>query len=622
MKIEDIENPKFLEYMKESELEELCAQIRYFLVSSIAETGGHLSSNLGIVEVSTALLKVFNSPKDKIIYDVGHQSYVHKILTGRAKEFKNLRQFGGIAGFQKRCESEYDSWEAGHSSTSLSGALGMAIARDLQGNDENIISVIGDGALGGGMALEALNQISDVDSKVIIVLNDNEMSIGKPIGATTSILSYLRMSKPYLETKNNLKEVLSKNAFGEAILDGLTSIRDGLKHKILGSNWFTNIGIDYLGPIDGHNIGDLISAFELAKQHEGSIIVHVVTKKGKGYKYAENDSKGKWHGVAPFDVMSGNPKKSVSSDYKSYSEIVADYLEEYAQNDPNLVVLTPAMISGSKLNSFFERHPDKAFDCGIAEEHTVTMAGGMAANGLHPFVSIYSSFMQRAYDQINHDIARMNLPVVFGVDRAGLVGEDGETHHGVFDISFLRSIPNVVVCEAKDYHELRDLLYTGFKSNKPFFVRYPRGGEIVTDIHEAKELPIGSYEVLVGRENADVVIFSYGSCLHDICELASSSNHSITVVNARFLKPMDENMLMRLSNAKLWIVYEEDMKAGGLSGAISEFAEDHSIKADIKRIGIEDHYVTHGSVNVLKEQEGLTMKHIQDIIEDFYGETR
>ncbi len=622
MKIEDIENPKFLEYMKESELVKLCADIRYFLISSISQTGGHLSSNLGIVEVSTALLKVFNSPKDKIIYDVGHQSYVHKILTGRAKEFKNLRQFGGIAGFQKRCESSYDSWEAGHSSTSISGALGMAIARDLKGDDENIVAVIGDGALGGGMALEALNQVSDVNSKVIIVLNDNEMSISKPIGATTSILSYLRMSKPYLNTKNNLKTTLSKSAFGESILDGLTSIRDGLKHRILGANMFTSIGIDYLGPIDGHNIGDLIRAFELAKQHDGSIIVHVVTQKGRGYTFAENDTMGKWHGVSPFDIASGKPKKSVAENYKSYSEIVADYLEEYANTDPNLVVLTPAMVSGSKLNKFFEHYPERSFDCGIAEEHTVTMAGGMAANGLHPFVSIYSSFMQRAYDQLNHDIARMNLPVVFGVDRAGLVGEDGETHHGVFDISFMRSIPNVVLCEAKDYRELRDLLYTGFKANQPFFVRYPRGGEVVSEKNEPREITIGSWDVLCGNIDSDIVIFSYGSCLKDIVDYAHNTDKSICVINARFFKPIDEELLQKISQAKLWIAYEEDMKIGGLSSAISDYLSDHNLAVVLKRIGIEDHYVTHGNVNILKEHEGLRMHHIEKVIEDYYGETR
>ena len=354
MRIEEIKNPGFLKDMNNEELNELCNDIRSFLVSSISKTGGHLSSNLGVVEVCVALHKVFNTPKDKIIFDVGHQSYVHKILTGRANEFENLRQFGGISGFQKRNESEYDPWEAGHSSTSLSAALGMAIARDLSGNDENVIAVIGDGALGGGPSLEALSHISDVSSKVIIVLNDNEMSISKPVGAVNSILSSLRMSKVYRDSKHDLKDYLSTNFFGEKILDCLIGFRDGLKKRLLSTNFFTDIGIEYLGPIDGHDLVALQNAFKMAKDHDGSIIVHVVTKKGKGYSYAENDKTGNWHGVGPFDIETGKSVKASVANSKSYSEIVSDYLIEHKAIDPKLIVLTPAMISGSKLEKYFE----------------------------------------------------------------------------------------------------------------------------------------------------------------------------------------------------------------------------------------------------------------------------
>ena len=616
MKIEEIKSPDFLKDMNNEELNELCKDIRSFLVSSISKTGGHLSSNLGIVEVSVALLKAFNTPKDKIIYDVGHQSYVHKILTGRAKDFVTLRQYGGISGFQKRNESEYDPWEAGHSSTSLSAALGMAIARDLSGNDENVIAVIGDGALGGGMSLEALNHISDVSSKVIIVLNDNEMSISKPVGAVTSILSSLRMSKFYRDSKHDLKDYLSTNFFGEIILDFLIRFRDGLKSRLLSTNFFTDIGIEYLGPIDGHNLSALESAFQMAKDHDGSIIVHVVTKKGKGYSYAENDTAGKWHGVGSFDIETGKSLKPSVKNSKSYSEIVADYLLEYKKIDPKLIVLTPAMISGSKLEKYFEAYPESSFDCGIAEEHAVTLAGALAESGMHPFISVYSSFLQRAYDQVNHDIARMKLPVVVGIDRAGLVGEDGETHHGVFDISFLRPIPNVVICEAKDYNELRSLLYTGFKSGLPFFVRYPRGSAIVDNILPVEEIKIGSYDVLCGDEDSDVCVFSYGVDLEHIVELCSSYNGRVCVVNARFFKPIDKNLLSKLTGIKTWIVYEQAQKCGGLSSAISEFITDNKLDIELCRIGIEDHFVTHGDTSTLKEIEHISLSDLKKAIEE------
>lgn len=616
MKLEDIKNPDFLKTMNNEELTNLCDEIRSFLVSSISKTGGHLSSNLGIVEVSVELLKVFNTPKDKIIYDVGHQSYVHKILTGRINDFEALRTYGGISGFQKRNESEYDPWEAGHSSTSLSAALGMAIARDIKQDDENIIAVIGDGAMGGGMSLEALNHIAEVNSKVIVILNDNEMSISKPIGAVTHILSDLRMSKFYRDYKHGLKDQLSSNVIGEKILNTLIGIRDNIKKRLLSTNIFTDIGIEYLGPIDGHNLSELESAFQMAKDHNGSIIVHVVTKKGKGYSFAENDRSGQWHGVSPFDIETGKSKKTTPVNVKSYSEIVSDFLLEYREKEERLVVLTPAMISGSKLNKYFETYPESSFDCGIAEEHAVTLAGGLAQSGLKPFISIYSSFLQRAYDQVNHDIARMNLPVVFGIDRAGLVGEDGETHHGVFDISFLRPIPNVVICEGKDYHEIRSLLYTGFNSNQPFFVRYPRGSETIDEYFEPELIKVGSFDCLTSYEEADICVFSYGNNLKKVVELCNAYGKRVCVINARFFKPIDEELLRKLSIINKWIVYEEDQKIGGLSSAIAEFVLDNKLNVSLERIGIEDHYVTHGNVDILKEKENISLNTLKSRIEE------
>lgn len=617
MRIEEIRNPSFLKDMSEKEIQKLCEEIRTFLVQSLSVTGGHLSSNLGIVEVSTMLLKVFDTPRDKIIYDVGHQSYVHKILTGRANLFPTLRQYGGLSGFQKRNESIYDSWEAGHSSTSLSAALGMALARDARQSEEHIIAVIGDGALNSGMSFEALNHIGELKTNVIIILNDNEMSISKPIGAFTHALFRMRTSKIYTHSKHDLKHSLMKSKEGAWVLSRLIRTRNSIKKAVLQDNLFSELGIDYIGPINGHDIEELNRSFQMAKEHEGPILVHVLTKKGKGYSYAENDTVGNWHGVGPFDIESGKAIATKKENMVSYSEAVCDFLMRYGKEDEKLFVLTPAMISGSKLQPFFEEYPHRSLDCGIAEEHSMTLAASLANSGMHPFISIYSSFLQRAYDQVNHDIARMNLPVVVGIDRSGLVGEDGETHHGVFDISILRPIPNVVIANPRNYAELHNMLYTAFVSNVPFFVRYPRGNTLKMEVGDFHVIPIGSFEILHQVESPKLVVFTYGEELLSVNEKIEAEQLDVILVNARFIKPLDVELLATLYKYECdWLVFEEIMQCGGLGDALLEYVSQHGSQKVVYCHGIEDHFVKQGSMKILRENENLGKDNLLKVIKE------
>ena len=449
MKIENIKNPNFLKKYNENELYKLSDEIRNFIIESVSKTGGHLASNLGAVELTITLHYVFNSPKDKFIFDVGHQSYTHKILTGRAKDFHNLRKLNGISGYQKRCESIYDCYEAGHTSTSIAAALGFAYTRDLNKDNNEVIAIIGDGSLTGGLAFEALNNISNINSKIIIILNDNSMSITKNVGGLSEFLTNIRLSNSYENAKQSYKKILLKSKLGLKIYNKTRNIKNRFKNKI-NDNIFTNLNIDYLGPIDGHNIKELIKAYEKAKNSKKSILIHVITKKGKGYIPAELNS-SKFHGIGKFDVETGKTKKSNTT---SISEIVSNTIYEFMKNDNELVTITPAMIAGSKLENIFKDFPDRCIDTGITESFATTLAGAIAINNKKVFLPIYSSFLQRAYDNINHDIARMNTHIVIGIDRAGLVGEDGETHHGIFDISFLNSIPNIVISMGKDNEEI------------------------------------------------------------------------------------------------------------------------------------------------------------------------
>ena len=600
----DIESPDQIKDMSIEQLTQLCQDIRTFLIDSISKTGGHLSSNLGIVEVTVAMHYVFDAPKDKLIFDVGHQCYTHKILTGRSTQFATLRKKGGLSGFQKRCESKYDCWEAGHSSTSLSAALGYAIARDLTHDDYQVVALIGDGSLTGGMALEALNDIGSKQKKMVIIFNDNNMSISKNYSGVEKRITDIRASHLYLDLKHDVKNNLKSNKYGNSVLNTLSHFRDRIKDEVIDAPLFQEFNLDYMGPVDGHDMASLIKVFQAAKDHDGPIVVHVLTKKGKGYSFAEQDKVGKWHGVSPFDVKTGKSLTLLPPDEISWSQVMSNTLIDLARKDKRIVAITPAMAQGSKLLEFQKKFPDRFFDCGIAEQHAVTMSCAMALGGLKPFVSIYSSFLQRAYDQVNHDMARMNVGVVLGIDRCGLVGDDGETHQGVFDISMLRSIPNLILSQPKDAIEAQNLLYTAFVSNKPFCIRYPRGNVKYERIHGYSLIRVGTWEKFVVGTPKQIVI-TYGPDVDHVIYKARENHIGLLVVNARFFKPIDEVMMKELLTMNLPItVYETDVKMGGLSSAILEYI--NSQEERIQILGIHDHFVCHGSIRSLRIQEGIS----------------
>ncbi|MBR2067829.1 MAG: 1-deoxy-D-xylulose-5-phosphate synthase [Solobacterium sp.] len=615
MNLSNIKEPKDIQSLSIKELNELAKDIRSFLISSVSKTGGHLASNLGIVELTLALHYVFQSPTDKIFFDVGHQCYTHKILTGRANGFAHLRQYNGISGFQKRCESKHDVWEAGHSSTALSAGLGMAIARDLNKENYHIIPVVGDGAMSSGMSLEALNQIGSEQRNMIIIFNDNNMSISKNVGALNSEFSRLRASKAYTGIKSGMRKSLETSNVGNTIISGLKSIKDTLKNVVIDGGIFEEFHIDYIGPIDGHNIAELIRVLHVAKEHDGPIVIHVITQKGKGYAPCEMDREGIWHGIGPFDITTGKPKHAVATGYESWSSCISSHLLYLAKKNKDIVAITPAMIQGSALNNFFAKYPDRSFDCGIAEEHAATFAAGLAINQKRPFLSIYSSFLQRAYDQINHDICRMDLPVVIGVDRAGLVGEDGPTHHGVFDIGLLTPLPNLILAQPKDAHEAQMLLNTAFKQEHPFVIRYPRGTtQKASPTDEIIE--IGSWEMINEDDHTQAYILTYGEDFNSLKEKVLSNHLPYAIVNCRFFKPLDEKMLTHIakSEAKLFTV-EGDMLSHGLSSCILEYLNDHNLQKKIRRFGISDKYIGQGSNRQLRKEIAIDVESILNEIE-------
>lgn len=616
MNLLDIKDPTFLKNLNENELKELADEIRLFLVNSISKTGGHLSSNLGVVELTIALHYCFNSPNDKLLFDVGHQSYTHKILTGRARDFDKLRKIDGISGFQRRSESIYDCFEAGHSSTALSIGLGMAIARDLNHDNYEIIPIVGDASMSSGLSLEALNQIGDLKSKIIIVFNDNNMSISKNKGSLTKAFAYLRSSSKYVNLKEDLKDYLSRIKEGKKYLNFLKGVRDSIKSKLINDGIFKEFDIDYLGPVDGHDIGALIKAFYAAKQKDGPIVIHVVTKKGKGYEYAENDTNGKWHGVSPFDVSTGLSLKALPENHLSYSKIVSNHINDLMEINQDIVAITPAMISGSQLEDLFQKHPERCFDCGIAEDHAVDFAVGLALENKRPFVSIYSSFLQRAYDQINHDVCRMNLPVVFGIDRAGIVGEDGSSHQGVFDISLLNALPNMIIAQGKDANEIKNLFDLAFNSNCPFAIRYPRG-HILDTKYKKEEILLGKWEIIVNNDNEDAIIISYGN---DVCQIEKhikSEKLNYTLVNARFIKPIDENLLLKLaSKNKPIFIYTNEIIKGGIGDSVLELFNISNIKVPLHILGIDDIYVKHGEISKVKESLHLDLENLYNYIKE------
>lgn len=606
-----IKDPSFLKNMNKQELEALSQDIREFLVQKLSVTGGHIGPNLGVVELTIALHRELNSPVDKLLWDVGHQSYVHKILTGRAGQFDSLRQYKGLSGFPKMSESEHDVWETGHSSTSLSGAMGMAIARDLKKEKSHIVPIIGDGALTGGMALEALNHIGHEKKDIIVVLNDNEMSIAPNVGALHNVLSQLRTAGKYNKAKDELEYLLKKiPAVGGKLAATAERVKDSLKYLLVSGMFFEEMGFTYLGPVDGHNFDDLIENIRYAKKTSGPVLLHVITKKGKGYKPAEQDKIGNWHGTGPYKIETGTFVKAVTEG-PAWSALVSETVRKLAREDESIVAITPAMPVGSKLEGFASEFPDRMFDVGIAEQHAATMAAGLATQQMKPFLAIYSTFLQRAYDQVLHDICRPNLNVFIGIDRAGLVGADGETHQGVFDISFLRNLPNLVLMMPKDENEGQHMVNTAIQYNDgPIAMRYPRGnGYGVQMDEELKIIPIGSWEEL--KPGNDAAILTFGTTIPMAMDAALAMEKqgvSVKVINARFIKPLDQDMLHSLLKKQVPILtIEEAMLEGGFGSAVLEFAHDHKYhSAVIDRMGIPDKFIEHGSVNKLLEEIHLT----------------
>lgn len=613
MDLRMINDPSFLKKYTIDELTALADDIRTFLIEKLSVTGGHLGPNLGVVELTIALHKMFDSPKDKILWDVGHQSYVHKILTGRADKFETLRQYKGLSGFPKRNESEHDIWETGHSSTSLSAAMGMAIARDLRGSNEHIVAVIGDGALTGGMALEALNHIGDEKKNLIVLLNDNEMSIAPNVGALHNALSRMRTAGKYNKAKDDIEYLMKKiPAFGGKIASAAERVKDSFKYLLVPGMFFEELGFKYLGPVDGHNFDDLIENMNYAKKTEGPVLIHAITKKGKGYSPAENDKVGTWHGLGPYKIESGEVIKQASTG-PSYSKVASETLRKIARTDERVVVITPAMTVGSKLEGFQEEFPERLFDVGIAEQHAVTMAAGLAIDQMKPVVSIYSTFLQRGYDQLVHDVCRQNLDVVFAVDRAGFVGADGETHHGVFDINFMRHVPNLTILMAKDENELQHMMYTAVQHKGPIAVRFPRGNGLGVKMDEQlKMIPIGKWEIV--REGTDVALLSFGPMLQEVLKAAETLAKSgiyARVINARSIKPLDEEMLIKLGRENIPIVaIEEAALQGGFGSSVLEFLNEQKLSVHVERLGIPDEFIEHGSVADLLAEVGLTKEQI------------
>ncbi|MBD7906785.1 1-deoxy-D-xylulose-5-phosphate synthase [Sporosarcina gallistercoris] len=620
MDLTKISSPSDIKNLNLEEMKELASDIRKFLINKCSVTGGHIGPNLGVVELTIALHKFFNSPQDKFIWDVGHQAYVHKILTGRAGDFDTLRKYKGLSGFPKMAESEHDVWETGHSSTSLSAAMGMAAARDIKGDDNYVIPIIGDGALTGGMALEALNHIGSQQTNMIVILNDNEMSIAPNVGALHSVLGKLRTAGKYNSVKDDVEELIKRiPAVGGKMASLAERLKDSLKYLVVSGVFFEELGFTYLGPIDGHDFNELERNLLYAKKMEGPVLLHVVTKKGKGYHPAENDKIGTWHGTGPYKIETGDFVKSPAIG-PSWSGLVSATVARIARDDRRVATITPAMPVGSKLEAFSAEFPDRFYDVGIAEQHAATMAAGMATQGMKPFLSIYSTFLQRAYDQLVHDIARQKLNVFIGIDRAGLVGADGETHQGVFDIAFLRHLPNMVIMMPKDENEGQHMVKTALAyDDGPIAMRYPRGnGFGIPMDEELKVLPIGKWEQLT--EGQDATILTFGTTIpmaYEAAELLAERGISVSIVNARFIKPLDEEMLDELFAAgKPIITVEEAVLAGGFGSAVLEYAHDTGVNAPIHRMGIPDQFIEHGDVDALLAEIGMTPGALADLTAD------
>ena len=604
MILEKIKEANDVKKLSLSECEQLAQEIRDFLIQSLSETGGHLASNLGVVELTIALHRFLHFPEDKLVWDVGHQAYTHKILTGRKEQFATLRKTGGLSGFPKRKESDCDAFDTGHSSTSISAGLGLVQARDLKGEDYQVVSVIGDGALTGGMAYEALNNAAELKKNFIIILNDNEMSITRNVGGMSSYLDHIRTAAPYTELKMGVTNALKKiPKVGDGMVDAIHKTKSSIKQLVIPGMLFENMGLTYLGPVDGHDMRQLGKVLQEAKRKQGSVLVHVLTEKGRGYEPAMRHP-ARFHGAAPYEIETGLPK---SNGNPSYTDIFSTVMRKFGDREPDVVAVSAAMVPGTGLKRFGNMFPDRLFDVGIAEEHAVTFAAGLALGGLRPVVAIYSSFLQRAIDQILHDVCMQNLPVVFAVDRAGLVGSDGETHHGCFDLSYLSMMPNMTVMAPKNKWELSDMMKFAIRQNGPVAIRYPRG-EAYTGLEEYRApIEMGKAEVL--EKGKEIAILAVGNMVRtavQVTENLRKKGYEPTLVNMRFVKPLDTELLDSIKeDHSLIVTMEENVKSGGFGEQVMTYYGSRMHGPAVRIVAIEDRFVPHGSVEDLMRQQQM-----------------
>ena len=610
MLLENINQPNDIKKIDKNDYGLLADEIREYIIEKVSDNGGHLASNLGVVELTMALHLILDFPKDKIVWDVGHQSYTHKILTGRKEDFNTLRAHGGLSGFPKRRESECDCFNTGHSSTSISAGLGIVTANEINGGDDVVVSVIGDGALTGGLAYEALNNASRLKRNFIIILNDNEMSISENVGGVSKYLSGIRTGQVYNEVKSGVTKTLNSiPVVGEKIVHHISKTKSSIKQLVIPGMFFENMGITYLGPIDGHNISQMIRVFNEAKKLNHAVIVHVITKKGKGYELAEKRP-SKFHGIDPFDIETGKTLETKSE--PTYTDVFSKTICRIAEQNKNVVAITAAMADGTGLKRFKSLYPERFFDVGIAEEHAVTFAAGLAATGFKPYVAVYSSFLQRAYDQILHDVCIQSLPVVFAIDRAGIVGNDGETHQGIYDISFLRTIPNLSIFAPKNRYEFVDILKFSSTFDAPLAIRYPKGtaGEILKEYKE--EITFGKSEVIFKEK--DIAIIACGSMIGlaiEVREKLKSLNYNCSIVNARFIKPIDEKCIdMLKDNHRVIVTIEENILNGGYGEAVLKYVNSMNYNSKVVNIGIPNMYLEHGNIDLLKKEVGLSLENV------------
>ena len=619
MLLEQIQQTNDIKKIDPKDYPLLAEEIRKFLIEKISVTGGHLGSNLGAVELTMALHLALNLPEDKIVWDVGHQSYTHKLLTGRREGFDSLRKYGGMSGFPKRKESDCDCFDTGHSSTSISAGLGLVRARDIQGGDNTVVSVIGDGALTGGMAYEALNNAARMDTNFIIILNDNNMSISENVGGVSRYLNNIRTSNAYLDIKDGIYDAIRGTRYGDGVVTGVRRVKNSLKQLVIPGMWFEDIGITYLGPVDGHDVSGLVRVIREAKRRRNCVLIHVMTQKGKGYGPAEKHP-ARFHGAEPFDVQTGIPLKKKTK--ANYTDVFSTVMVKMAARHQDVVAITAAMPDGTGLKRFKSLYPERFFDVGIAEEHAVTFAAGLAVGGLHPVVAIYSSFLQRAYDQILHDVCLQNLPVIFAIDRAGLVGSDGETHQGIFDLSYLSSIPNMHIMAKKNKWELSDMLKFAVAYEGPIAIRYPRG-EAYDGLQDFRApLVYGRSEVIY--EEADIALLAVGSMVkmaEKVRDILKDTGYNCTLVNARFVKPIDEELLEELAKShRLAVTMEENVRNGGFGDHVLEYVSDRELPMQVLSVALPDEYIEHGNVDLLYKEVGLDPELIaKRVITEYIG---